>query len=898
MKTFARLPGLLAALFLAASLAMAQQQIQFVGYASQGEGIAAWDADGSGPELIGNGHGETYYYLASRDYVDASSTAAAHAVNILNGFPLFQQALTDNGFTPDQLSMKISLCSKGDDQEGLDWFYMNNRDYSNFYPVECYIELDGHPFIKTTGAYSICIDDGAFQFLESGYMKVINNCGFCTSTIHSIVTAFLNDLDNEEIQFNMHLNGVSHITENGRSGGIYDVNATLTKGLPTLPFQGLHSNHEGFASWDADGTGTEPYGNGHSEQTFYAASLDYDGIDSDPAACLGHIMDGSMGFPNTLLQIQYQGFSIGDLKIKLGLESLGPDIYGEDWVFVNGYHSCNYYNRSIVIEFNGEPILAFMQDTNKLHGLFGISHKFSSASSIGKVYNITKNASREAQFIAQSFLKDVGSRYLKINTSDIKYHSAFSGNGRSGTLYEITDGTLVGVHDKATFIPEGTLSGVWTAESSPYFVDGHQSIENGQTLTIEPGVEVKVRGPYNFDVQGTILAEGTEDQNILFTRSNPDLWWDGFDFYNTPLENDTSKFDYCIFEYGFAQGSANGLESGGAFFIRGFDALTLSNSVFRNNISDGPGSYAGCGGAIGLWNASPMFSKCIFYNNEAKNGGAIFCYNQSDPIVSNCLFYNNYAEDGGAINCNVKCNGIYINNTISDNSADHGGALYFYNHSNPLFINTILWGNQAAISGNQVYNSLLSSKPGFYYCDIEEGHAGFGGQNINGDYLFNIDDDPLFTGTQPFPYALIGSDSPCLNAGTPDTSAWYFPEYLPETCLCGASRNLEGCIDMGAYEVPLKAGLKLLSFDKERDLTIYPNPSTGQLVITYNLPDDALVNLKVYSILGQEVAVIQQERQSAGNYTIDTDLSALKSGLYMVKLDAGEVQSTTKLIIR
>ena len=174
--------------------------------------------------------------------------------------------------------------------------------------------------------------------------------------------------------------------------------------------------------------------NGHLNQLYYGASLDYDGIDPNPAASLGHFINGSSGFRNTLLQIQYRGFSIGDLKIKLGLESLGPDIYGEDWVFENGYHSCNYYNRNIVIEFNGEPILTFRQDTNKLQGLFGISHKFSSTSGTGKVYNISQNASPEAQFVALSFLKDIGSHFLKTITSDLRFHSSFHHKCPAGAL--------------------------------------------------------------------------------------------------------------------------------------------------------------------------------------------------------------------------------------------------------------------------------------------------------------------------------------------------------------------------------------------------------------------------------------------------------------------------------
>ncbi len=875
-------------------------QLQFEGLYAEGEGGAAWDADGSGPEPFGNGHGDVYYYIASRDYVDASSTAGAHLVDILSGFPLLQQALTDNGFTPDQLSMKITLCSMGDDIEGIDWFFMNNKGYSNFYPiqpVQCYIELDGQPCIRAMGDYTVYISGVFIQAFESGYLEAFNNSGPDPGPVQNVACAFMNDLDNEEIQISMDVESAAILSGNGRSGGYFDVSAEITKGIPTFPVQGLFADNEGTAGWDANGTGPEPYGNGHGNLVYYAASVDYDGINSSPDACLEHCLDGADGFMNTLLQLQYRGFDVGDLKIKMGLCSLGPDVMGEDWGFESGVEWLNEYNNNFTFLINGEPIVEVLLDTNTMRFISPASMTWSTTTSVGKAYDVSANSSAEAQALAKSLLKDVGSHYLASIISDMRYAGSFSGNGRSGVYYEIVAGELVGIHDKATFIPEGTLSGVWTTDNSPYFIDGHQSIENGQTLTIEPGVEVKVRGPYLFYVQGTLIAEGTADDNIIFTRSNPNLWWDGFDYDGTKASNDSSIFDHCIFEYGYAQGTNSSYNSGGIFAVGFFDKLRILNSTFRYNKADIDGAYPPTGGAIALWESSPFIQNCIFHNNTASDyAGAIFCYNNSSPLISNCLFYDNDANNGGAIAFYENSNGIFINNTISDNSANQGGALYFYDHSNPQFINTILWGNEAATSGNQVYNSALNSKPGFYYCDIEEGQAGFGGQAINGDYLLNIDEDPKFIGDQPFPYALLDGTSPCWNAGTPDTSAWYFPEYLPETCLCGMDRILDNRIDMGAYELLITATNPIP--ERMDDLAIYPNPSKGQLVITYNLPDNAMVNLKVYSILGQEIAVIQQEKQSAGNYTINTDLSALKSGLYLVKLDAGEVQSITKLIIR
>ena len=61
-----------------------------------------------------------------------------------------------------------------------------------------------------------------------------------------------------------------------------------------------------------------------------------------------------------------------------------------------------------------------------------------------------------------------------------------------------------------TDIPAGAVSGVWTAAASPFYINGEITIPNDSTLTIEPGVEVVFMGHYKFNVQGRLLALGTQ----------------------------------------------------------------------------------------------------------------------------------------------------------------------------------------------------------------------------------------------------------------------------------------------------------------------------------------------------------------------------------------------------
>jgi len=77
----------------------------------------------------------------------------------------------------------------------------------------------------------------------------------------------------------------------------------------------------------------------------------------------------------------------------------------------------------------------------------------------------------------------------------------------------------------------------------------------------------------------------------------------------------------------------------------------------------------------------------------------------------------------------------------------------------------------------------------------------------------------------------------------------------------------------------------------------YPNPFNPKTTISYSLPKNSFVTLKVYNILGKEVAVLINGEQSAGNYSVDFDGNSLTSGTYVYRLSAGGKIATKKMIL-
>jgi len=78
----------------------------------------------------------------------------------------------------------------------------------------------------------------------------------------------------------------------------------------------------------------------------------------------------------------------------------------------------------------------------------------------------------------------------------------------------------------------------------------------------------------------------------------------------------------------------------------------------------------------------------------------------------------------------------------------------------------------------------------------------------------------------------------------------------------------------------------------------YPNPFNPSTVISFGLPSSSKVTLKIYDILGKEVAsLINSSELKAGTYKYDFDASNLTAGIYFYRLNAGNFSETKKMML-
>lgn len=77
----------------------------------------------------------------------------------------------------------------------------------------------------------------------------------------------------------------------------------------------------------------------------------------------------------------------------------------------------------------------------------------------------------------------------------------------------------------------------------------------------------------------------------------------------------------------------------------------------------------------------------------------------------------------------------------------------------------------------------------------------------------------------------------------------------------------------------------------------YPNPFNPTTNINFSIPETGLVTLKVYNILGQQVAELVNDFKAAGTYEVNFDASDLTSGMYVYIINAGNFTATKKMML-
>ena len=388
------------------------------------------------------------------------------------------------------------------------------------------------------------------------------------------------------------------------------------------------------------------------------------------------------------------------------------------------------------------------------------------------------------------------------------------------------------------------ISGGWNSGFTYQSLDPNlTSLDGGNSYRV---LEIKADGAsfnFTFKIENLTIIRGYSNNPSL-----PPLYGAGLSAYQANGGTLNLYVKKCIFQNNISTGYY-----GGGLYANGYFELT--DSVFSYNSATG-------GGGIFIhapYTLSPVIDRCSFDNNKTSvlNEGGSDIINYASPVIKNSRFYgnaDNSTSGGGAIhhyfggitgavgtltlincvfsgkkssywgagidilngNANI-FNTLFLNNQCGASGDGAGGGITIYNPTasgrtvnvhNCTFVknrtlgyqtyggaiynrvqtlnvtNSIFWDN----GSNPIYRESGSAM--VTNSDIEGGYGGTGNLNIN----------PAFVDFPNNNFHLT-SGSLCRNAGTnnPSGTPWY-QLYPTSSDLDGRDREIDGNVDMGAYE--------------------------------------------------------------------------------------------------
>ena len=498
-----------------------------------------------------------------------------------------------------------------------------------------------------------------------------------------------------------------------------------------------------------------------------------------------------------------------------------------------------------------------------------------------------------------------------------------------------------------TIINNGAeISGNWTTADAPYIIEGEAIIPESETLTIEPGVVIKLKTGVQTDytdpafdvgfirINGKISAVGTEEEPIIFTRNGENGNW-GSIFFNETTD-DSNILKHCEIEYGYQVSNLIGTE--------GFwGALSLYKSkanIESSDIKDNHGSGIYChdnstvtikentisGNEVMAILANSSYPT-ITNNLIEYNSYGIYCYNYSASEISNNTIKDNSndgifcdnANPGTVIVNNIVLDNLVgidcyesspkiINNVIADNTQD---GIYCYTNSSPdITNNTIVNNSETGIfcyqicnpeivnnifhgNSQQAYDIVVhpydenTSHPKVSYSLLETMESELQPE-------IQIGNGNIFAGTPSFTNGgdqdyTITENSDAIDLGTPNTIGLDLPDF----CIDGTARILNERVDIGAYEYNPNSSIsdngainsyKLVS-------TNYPNPFNPETVISFSIPQNSNVEISIHNMNGQKVRSLFKGIKPKGTNHVrwngkNDSGSLTPSGLYIYTIKA------------
>lgn len=406
-------------------------------------------------------------------------------------------------------------------------------------------------------------------------------------------------------------------------------------------------------------------------------------------------------------------------------------------------------------------------------------------------------------------------------------------------------------------------------------------------------------GSYTYYIPGKLQ----DKEGVAIDPQNNYIYvtWTQFDKYNNPLPTDSSNILFSKSTDG-----GNTWVNFGSATAKRLDKLG-GDCWDEDNTVEGAVPCVGPNGQVYVaWNGPKVRnSQYGIFFNKSTDGGITWLPEPQyicdqpggwDYVISGIFRCNGLLATACDLSNGPYRGNLYINWTDSVGPNNHdvklikstnGGA----NWSTIKKVNTDLTNKEQFLSWMTVDQTT-----GYIWFVFYDRRDDLGNNNSTEVYLAkSTDGGETFTNfkVSSSPFVPVSSvffgDYTCISAVN--------NHIRPIWCrLQGASQSIvTAIVDITTGENNISANLP----DNYKLGQNYPNPFNPTTTINYSLKENTFVSLKVFNLVGQEIATLANTDKQAGNYSVTFDLTeyGLSSGVYFYKLVAGDFSETKKMIV-
>jgi len=182
--------------------------------------------------------------------------------------------------------------------------------------------------------------------------------------------------------------------------------------------------------------------------------------------------------------------------------------------------------------------------------------------------------------------------------------------------------------------------------------------------------------------------------------------------------------------------------------------------------------------------------------------------------------------------------------------------------------------------------------------------------DYSGTGIMNVEETLVWAGTGSQTDASRWGDYSMMSVDPRDDKTfWFTTEYYEETAGFDFKTRIAafrlnsaggaGAIADGGAANTSEASQQIAS-DVPTEFAVdqnYPNPFNPTTMVTYSVPEAAHVSVKVYNMLGQEVATLVNEVRDAGNHNVSFDAAGLTAGVYIYVMESGSFSETRRMTL-